>query len=261
MDATANVSGVGKKIFFLYPSGIIQAEVVDKLAQQEFEVYVVRNHQRFISVLRQFPESIVFADIDEQLSDNQWETLIRNILAEPFGDKLDIGVLSTSNNPDLRQKYLNTLKVSCGFVIIHSDLRRTSIQIMDILKAADAKGKRRYLRANMGADNESMTSLNIPFNGRFIKGTIKDISIVGFSCVFDTDPSLERDDHIPDIQIKLHGILIKADAIVFGSRIDDETAEKIYVLLFSPRTSSSELIKIHKYIQTNLQTAMDKLLK
>ncbi|MDR1867741.1 MAG: pilus assembly protein PilZ [Treponema sp.] len=257
MESENSVERLGRNIFFLYPSNVIQTEIIDKLAQQEFEVYSIRNHKHFINVLEKFPYSIILADIDEPLPGGQWENFIRDILAGPVTKTLDIGILSTSNNVELRKKYLYTLKVSCGFIVIHSDLKQTLAQVIDILKAADAKGKRRYVRAR--PDSETMASLNIPCNGRFIYGTIKDLSIVGFSCTFDVDPLFEPDAHIDNIQMKLHGILLKADGILFGSRMESNV--KIYVILFTNRTSPSELIKVRRYIQVSLQAAMDKLLK
>ncbi|MDR2028510.1 MAG: pilus assembly protein PilZ, partial [Treponema sp.] len=61
------------------------------------------------------------------------------------------------------------------------------------------------------------------------------------------------------IQIKLQSMLLKAEGIVFGSRMDG--LEKIYVILFTQRIDPDVRVKIRKYIQSNLQAKMDGELK
>jgi hypothetical protein len=128
---------------------------------------------------------------------------------------------------------------------------------MDILKAADAKGRRKYIRAT--TENETNTTVNFPVNGTFVNGVIKDISVVGFSCAFDADPELVKNALFQDIQIKLQSQLIKAEGIVFGSRMDGGT--KIYVVLFTQRIDPEVRTKIRKFIQLNLQGKIDSQFK
>jgi hypothetical protein len=61
------------------------------------------------------------------------------------------------------------------------------------------------------------------------------------------------------MQVRLQSQLIKAEGIVFGSRM--EGAEKIYVILFSQHIDPSVRTKIRKYIQANLQHILDQELK
>jgi hypothetical protein len=246
---------LGKKIFFLHPSAVVQNEIAAELVQQEYEVYIIQNHATFGRALKRYPNSIVFADIDERMSEQNWETWIRDTMAENPGT--GIGILSVNDDENLQRKYINMVQVRCGFTVLRADLKASIKQILGILKAIDAKGRRKYIRAT--SENETLTTINLPLNGTFVNGTIKDISAVGLSCAFAEDPNLAKNVLFKDIQIKLQSTLLKVEGIVFGSRMDGLT--KIYVILFTNRIDPEVQTKIRKYIQSNIQTKMDAEMK
>lgn len=248
---------LGKKVFFLYPSAIVQNSVIAELIQQEFEVYIVRDHTALRRVLRHHPNSIVFADIDEHMPERDWEAWIRGIMSVPETQSTSVGVISAKDDEALQRKYVNMVKVQCGYTAIKSDINNSIRQICEILKNADAKGRRKYIRAIIESD--SVATMNLPMNGTFINGSIKDISVVGVSCTFDNDPGLVKNALFRDIQIKLQGMLLNVEGIVFGSRMDGQS--KIYVLLLTQRIDPEVKIKIRKYMQHNLQSKMDAELK
>jgi hypothetical protein len=80
--------------------------------------------------------------------------------------------------------------------------------------------------------------------------------VVGFSCVFEEDPKLTKNGLFGDIQVRLQSQLIKAEGIVFGSRM--KRKKKVYVLLFSQHVDPSIRTKIRKYIQSNLQHNLEQ---
>jgi hypothetical protein len=247
----------GKKIFFLYPQTIIQNEVVTDLIMQEFEVYTVRDHLALRRVLKRFPDSIVFVNIDEKIQEKEWETWIRGVMTDPATAKVSIGVLSSSTNDELKIKYTTQVKVPCGCIHVSTDLKKLIIQLAEVLKKQNAMGRRKYLRAV--SENETMTTANIPLEGRFLTGSIHDISSAGFSCVFPEDPQLAKGTLLPNIQLKLQSTLMRAEAVVFGSRAED--LMRIYVFVFTPRTDSDVRSKIRKYIQGVIQAKMDMEMK
>jgi hypothetical protein len=248
---------LGKKIFFLHPSAAVQNQIVAELAQQEFEVYVVKDHEALARILKKYPGSIVFADIDERMGEEKWEAWIRGIMNDPAAGKPGIGVLSVKDDEILQRKYINSVRVRCGYTVIKADMNNIIKHLMEILKAQNAKGRRKYLRAV--ADNESLTTVNLPLNGTFVNGAIKDISVVGFSCVFAEDPGLTKNTLFQDIQIKLQSAILKVEGIVFGSRADGSS--RTYVFLFTQRIDPDTRAKIRTYIQHNYQSKLDAELK
>ncbi|MDR1318379.1 MAG: PilZ domain-containing protein [Treponema sp.] len=258
MDKVSGNTGlVGKKIFFLHPSAVVQNKVVTELIQQEFEVYIIKQHDKVKQLLKSYPDSIVFADIDEWMSEKNWEAWIREVLGDPETSGAAIGILSANDDDLLQRKYINSVRVRCGYTVLCSDLNVSINYILEILKAADAKGRRKYIRIT--TENMTNTTVNFPVNGTFVNGLIKDISVVGFSCTFDKDPELVKNTLFKDIQIKLQSQLLKAEGIVFGSRMDGLV--KIYVVLFTQRIDPAVRTKIRKYIQQSLQDKMDNDLK
>jgi hypothetical protein len=244
---------LGRKLFFLYPSALIQNQIAAELIQQEFEVYLCKDHVKLRQVLKKYPNSIVFANINDGIGENEWEGWIRGIMEDPETAGVDIGIVCSGDNETLKRKYLAQVKIKCGYTVLKADLNPAIKQIAEILKTADAKGRRKYIRAV--TDQESNTTINFPINGTFINGVIRDISVVGVSCAFQEDPGLAKNSLFHDIQIKLQTMLLKAEGIVFGSRMDGET--RIYVVLFTQRTDPDVKTRIRKFIQSSLQSKMD----
>ena len=239
----------------MYPSTVVQNQVVAELAQQEYEVYVVKNHGTIKKVLSKYPDSILFVDIDEGISEHEWETWIRGIMnALP---EIAVGIITSVRDEKLMRKYVSIVKIHCGFTVIRSDINKTIVQLLEILKDVNAKGRRKYIRACI--EKDTMATINLPHGGNYLKGSIKDISVVGISCAFDADPDLTKNALFKDIQVKLQTMLLKVEAIAFGSRMDGNL--KIYVLLFTQRIDPDVRTKIRKYIQQNLQSKMDIELK
>ncbi|MDR0643675.1 MAG: PilZ domain-containing protein [Treponema sp.] len=272
MDSKQNF--LGKKIFFLYPQIIVYNEVITDLFMQEYETYAANDHLALRRILRRFPDSIVFVNIDEKLSEAKtawetwvesvmddettaWEVWIRGVMNDPATAQVSIGILSTANNDDIKRKYLTEIKITGGFIHVSTDVKKLISQITEVLKINNAQGRRKFIRFKV--DDEKTTTVNIPVNEGFINGYIKDISAAGFSCTFQEDPLLEKNSLIHNIQIKLQSVLLRAEAIVFGSRM--EGLVKIYLFMFTPQTDSNAPSKIRSYIRENIQARMDLEMK
>jgi len=252
-----NAAATGKMIFFVHPSAFVQNTILDELIQQEFEVYIIKDEEKLKRILRNHTNSIIFASIEETLSAAKWEAWIRQIMGDQATRSIGVGILSSTNNEEARRLYINTLKVSCGFIHVKVDKTKVIEAMLATLKAADAKGRRKFLRAD--TRDEKMTTINLPTKNGFVTGEIRDISVVGLACTFPEDPELGKNALFPDIQIKLQGVLIKVEGIVFGFRMDGQ--DKVYVFLFTPKTDSAVRVKIRTYIQKNLQAKIDDELK
>jgi len=229
--------------------------MIEELAQEEFEVYLAKNELKLRQLLKKYSDSIVFANISEGMKESGWEAWIKSVTENIAA--VDVGVIAAAENPTLKLKYLKQLNVRCGFTVMKPDISAVIKQLEEILASANAKGRRKYVRALTG--DETNITVNLPANGGFVNGAIKDISSVGFSCSFSEDPNLTKNSSITDMQIRLKTQLVKAQGLVFGSRM--EGLEKIYVVLLSPHTSPDVHTKIRKFIHAHLQSKMDSELK
>lgn len=257
MSNEDTIPTLGRKIFFLHPSPQVQNAIVDELVQREYEAYTTGDRVSLRRVLKNFPGSIIFIDIDQLILEKEWEAWIREVMkAEDLRD-IRIGILTTNRNDILQNKYANMLHLPCGYTMLHQDLAVTLTQILRILDANDAKGRRKYLRTT--TENEAQTVVNFPLVGRFVGGALRDISTVGFSCFFKEDPDFATNSAFSNVQIKLKHIILNVEAIILGSRVEKQI--KFYVALFTNRVSPDTQVKIRKYIQNNLQTQMDAIIE
>jgi len=254
-EQASNSEIVGKKIFFLNPSANIQNQIMDELSQQEYEVYSAKNTAHLTRVLKKYPDSVVYINLDEtqKAEAEKWIDMISTAVPD-----IMIGIFSSSNDENLKNQYTKKPKVKCGFINIKFDMSKTVLQIIKILESMEVKGRRKYLRAT--TEDEETATINMPSGGGdFVNGSIKDISVVGFSCTFDEDPGLKKNNLHKDIQIRLRTMLLKAEAVVFGVRSEDD--KNVYVLLFTNRIDPDVCVKIRKYIQQNLQHKMEQFYK
>jgi len=231
----------------------MQNRIIFELVQHEYEVYMARDKDKIRRVLRNYPDSIVFVDINQHMNEREWETWITAVMNAPDTKTVSIGIITDLQDDEIRQKYLNTIRVTAGYTQLKFDLDKNIKQLVDILQAAGAKGRRKFIRATIEGDSNA--TVNLPLEGSFINGRIKDISVVGISFTLEGNPEIAKNALVKDVQVILQTSRIKVEGIVFGSRMDGK--EKIYVLLFSQRTDSEVRSKIRRYIQHNLQLKMD----
>jgi len=255
-EASPNTEIVGKKVFFLNPSVNIRNQIMEELSQNEYEVYSAKNTAHLTRVLKKYPDSIVYINLDEtqKAEAEKWIDVIATAVPTVL-----VGIFSSSSDEAVKEKFVQKPKVKCGFLNIKLDMSKTVLQILKIFETMNVKGRRKYLRAT--TENEETATINMPTGGGdFVNGTIKDISVVGFSCIFESPSvSLKKNNLHKDIQIRLHTMLIKAEAVVFGSRTEQD--KNVYVFLFTNRIDPDVCVKIRKYIQQNLQHKMEQFYK
>jgi len=243
---------VGGKVFFLYPTNSIVNQIINELIQNEYEAYVAKDHSRLTYVLKKYPDCVIFINIDEKIAHSEWEKWINAVFSA--SQDIKIGVFSSNTDEEYREKFIKNNRITCGFQTLKVDMTKSIDVILEMLRVMNVKGRRKYLRASM--EHESNVTINIPYGGNFLNGVIKDMSVVGFSCVFDQDPNLAKKTLLKDIQIKLQSMLLNVDAVVYGSRLHS-TGEKTYVMIFTQRVDSDVRVKIRKYIQKIIQQKMD----
>ena len=241
---------VGKKVFFLYPTISVQNRIITELVQQEYEVYVAKNKEKLKKALSKYPDSIVFIDINEQMPEGEWDIWVTGIMDAPDMKDISIGVVTSNDDEQIMRKFLLVLKVPCGYTVVGHDTDRVITQIMAALQNVNAKGRRKYIRAIMERGENSNT-INLPVNGNFVNGVIKDISVVGVSCTIDGNPEIPKNTLFKNIQIRLQTNLLKVEGILFGTRKDG--LDTIYVILFTQRVDPDIRTKIRTYIQHSLQ--------
>lgn len=244
---------LGRKVFFLYPPSVIRDELINRLLDQEYEVYMLKEVTRAEKLLRLYPDSICYVNIDTGLDEPKWEAWIRALMADPATSTVGIGIVSYNTDEGLQKKYLMDIGIPCGFVKLKLGIEESTKILLATLNATEAKGRRKYVRASCSHD--ALSTVNLREGPVTASGKIMDISAVGFSCILDPDPDFPKNAILHDIQLKLRATLLRTQAVVFGTRMDDD--RKIYVLLFSMRMDDIAREKIRAYIQTALQSEIE----
>ncbi|AHC15720.1 hypothetical protein L21SP2_2367 [Salinispira pacifica] len=243
---------VAKKVFFLYPHSVVQGQMIDLLIQSEFEVAVLKDHQRALRLLSKFPSSILFVNIEEHLSQDDWEVFIRNIVQGNSVHDSRVGVMVYNPNKELAQKYLIDIGVQCGFIQLKLGLTESAKIVLKALTANEAKGDRKFVRVSC---QPGKATLNIRSHQDNFRGEIMDISSAGFACVLDGNP--ETGTEFDDMQLSLRGAIIHASGKLMGKR-SEEGQEVISVIMFS-EIDREVKGKIYQFIRKTLQAEIDSI--
>lgn len=248
------MNDASKKVFFLYPPSVVRENLITILLDQEFEVYVLRDVETAALAIRKYPDSILFVNIDDGMTEREWAEWIRARMANPETGAVGFGIVTYNGDETLRKKYLMDIGIGYGFIVLKLGLEESARILVTTLNAAEAKGRRKYVRANCLSD--PLATVNLRDGKKLVNGKICDISVVGLSCVFDDDPKLAKNELIGDVQLKLRASLILTQIVVFGMRKDAD-GRTVYVFLFARSMESAAREKIRSFIQLSLQSGME----
>jgi L-rhamnose mutarotase len=253
MEQQSDVSG--KKIFFLYPHSVIHDEMLDILIMNGYESYSVRDHAKARRLLEYFPGSIMFVNIDEGLEEREWEKYIKDIQQDPKTADSRLGILSYNTDKDLMQKYLMEIGVPCGYIHLKLGLQASAKIMLEALRANEAKGRRKFIRASCEDDASATMNYKSP-EGPTYYGKLLDISSAGIAAKIEKFGDYPPNSKLREVQLKLRGSLVLTDVILMGNRKDYKTE---WIFLFDPKMSPNHKLVIHRFIKQSLQRYIDQL--
>lgn len=252
MENRQNIQG--KKVFLLYPHSVIRDDLLDSLIMAGFEVYTIQDEKRARMLLKKFPGSIMFINIDEKLKEKEWEAYIRSIQEDPGIKDCGLGIMSYNQDINLMQKYLMKMNVSCGYVQLKQGVQESARIILRTLEANEARCQRSCFRAN--CQDDISATVNYKDDSGLYMGKIIDINSKGIAAKFEKTADLPLGPVLENMQIKLRTGIVKTDMTFFGKRPDNK---QINVLLFDPELSGENKLIIHRYIKQCLQKYIDEL--
>ena len=247
----------GREVFFLYPPSVLEEQLLNIVVQAEYEVYLLKDHQKAPLLLADYPDAILFVNIDERLRGDSWEDWIARLMASEQTSSVKVGILSYNDDPALAQYYLMDLSVPCGFIKLKLGLKESAKILLTVLEANEARGKRRFVRAAVPSNNTAR--FNMRQAGEVYRGSIIDISVAGAACTFESEVDLAVGDSVGDMQLNLRGRNVSVTGSVAGTRSVD--GRKIYVILFREGSDDRIRHKLHDFIHSTLQIEMDRKLQ
>lgn len=245
---------LGRKVFVLNPLSVMSSALIEILLAAEYEVYVLKDREQALRVLRRFPLSVLFVNVDSGGSEQEWEHYVTDIMADPELNGVRIGVLSYNPGPELARRYLMDIGVPCGVVRLKLGVWESARIMLKALRANEARGRRKYVRVEVGDD--PYTGFNVRIAGVLREGTILDISSVGMACRFREVTDLSPKTRFPDLQLRLRSAIVRVPGIVLSRRSDDLS---VYVVLFDHRMETKPRYQIRMYIHRRLQEEIDRI--
>ncbi|HUX13430.1 MAG TPA: PilZ domain-containing protein [Spirochaetia bacterium] len=252
----ADVATTGRKVFFLYPHSVMQEQLIQIIFHAEYEAYLIRDHVKVVRLLADFPDSILFVNIDERIRELDWKIFVEQLMSSPATASVRVGILSYEEDPALVRHYLMKLMAPCGFIKLKIGLAESARILLSVLEVNEARGKRRHVRAVLS--DESRITFNIKVGHLLVSGLIRDISLAGMACQFDEAQDVAQGTRLSDIQLNLRGAIVRISGTVAGSR---ETPDgPTYVILFEVPEIGEARRRVHTFIYNTLQAQMDRRL-
>jgi hypothetical protein len=247
---------LGRKVFFLYPHSVIRKDLLRMILRAGYEVYVLHDHHKALTVLATFPGSVMFVNIDVVLSEEEWKSLISKIGQDPGIRDARIGVVTYNLDSRLQKYYVKTLRIPCGFVHLKQDQLASRNIIIRALKVNRAGGIRKHIRAECNTDFH--VTFYVKIGGATYNGKVKDISENGMACVFEKSMEMAEKQVLDKIHLNLRGVVCDLPGTVYARKSGEPV---VYIILFGADMENDTREKICAYISANIQHSMDQKIR
>lgn len=248
----------GKKIFFLNPHSVMQKELLEEVITREFEVYLIYDHVRVVYLMQEYPDSILFINIDNGLSRKGWQEYIEKLIKNPATSDVKIGVLSYDDDHEMAELYLKKLMLPCGFIRLKLGMRESAQIIIKTLEVNEARGRRKFVRSFPSASYSA--SFDLKLGGDMFHGMIRDISSVGMAFQFDHDPHFSPGLHLNNLSLRLKNEICHVRGVIYAKRPVENSAD-LYVVLFEKDTDPETRQRIRFFVHQSLQFEIDEKMK
>lgn len=251
-------SNEGKRVFFVYPHSVFQENLIQKLVDMEYEIYLVKDHSYLHSIVATYPDAIIFLNIDKGLSREEWERFIRDLLGSSEEVAFRLGIISYEFEQELAELYLMEFSLPGGYIQLKQSLEKATDIISKTLEANEVRGRRKFIRCQI--EEAKAPKFNVRSGNGLINGAVLDISSAGMAVVLDGGAEFEKNTLLKDIQLNLSGKLLRLSAVVIGFRnvTEGENVRKTFVLLFDKNVLSETRGVIRNYVHRQLQEQLNE---
>lgn len=184
----SNIELFGRKTFFFAADDVlIPGACLERLMKHGFEAYLVEDNasapleDKVQSVIRLFPDAILFFNIDASVRGINWNQFIRDLVASGAGNVL-VGVVYKKRSPEedarLKAFYERELRVTAGCLMLDSGEEGIFQSVREVLARNGARGRRNLVRADCDANS----SVTFKYNGAPCSARLLDINVTHFLC-------------------------------------------------------------------------------
>lgn len=241
----------GKKVFFLNPAYSIRQEVIPRLQDKEYEVYIIDSYKDAKNILRLHESSVCFINVDAQLSIEAWFNFIKTFEKEMSLRSVFIGIISERIRRDDRAIFLSEAHIPGGIITVDESTEAITAEIERLLTECNAKGMRQYVRAKI--TNERDAQMFWTTNDKLFQMDLVDISSVGM-CVKVPAQMVnfaQKNTVLRDLTLRIGTKQYVVDTIVFAIKSDMQGTN--WILLLHPNTPSQVKTAIRVYVSETIQ--------
>ncbi len=254
MNELENIEIFGRRIFFLNPAFVIRKEIFTSLQDNEYEAYIIDTYHEAKNIMRHNPNSILFINVDAQIPMNAWYNFVRSFEKEDVLRSINIYIMSERIKQSDKLLFEAAPEVAGEIIAMDDTLENLTERFSKILTDLNAKGKRKYVRANLIQDTDSALFWNYGTKMHQLK--LLDISSVGMSVRVPNQIGniVAANTVLKDITIRLGTSQFVVEAVVFAVKND---ADKIiWILLLLPNTANKIKNSIKNYIYEKNQDSI-----
>jgi hypothetical protein len=256
MTPEETVVARGRKVFFVYPHSVLSEDLLVDILSSEYEIYCLKSHLLAEKAAQSWPHSIFFINIDEALSETQWDAWIGRLRNAPATAAARLGIVTYNPNPERARKYLMEMGLPCGFIQLKLGVTEAKKIILRTLEANEARGRRKFVRARCAEGSQA--TFNVSVREAHLQGSVLDISAAGMAFQFDSTFGLTQGTRLEDVQLRMKGLLCKVSGTYRGTVREEEGRN---LLLFEPAPNPDTKAKIHRFIYLSLQEEMAELMR
>lgn len=214
-----------RKTFFIVPDQtLLPASYLEDFLVDGYECYFIETDKnctidKKVRILKNiFKDSIFLFNIDYKLPDIDWTTYLKG-LQSTIAPGINLGALylkkpTQQEKLELEKTYLYDIGLQCGCIQLEYRKNANFAIIEKVLYANQAMGRRKFVRVICES-----CYLSFVYNGQQFDGTVSDISLSHFSCTFPGYCPIKQYEKVENIQIKIKGIIIRSDAVLFMERM------------------------------------------
>jgi len=229
------------------------------LINLEFEIYLIKGPDQVRKVMRIWPESVFFFNIDDCQSKDEWDRMIEDLRSRYKDQKCLFGIVSYENNEETVRHYLMDMDLPCGFIRLNQKLKESASILAKTLEANEVRGRRRFVRYVI--PNQRFQRINFDWNGDIIHGELQDISSAAMVIKMEKELSgLNKGSPLDDIQLNLGGKIVRISGEVFGFR-QQPGGEKLIIVSFSKKAPIKSISDIRLFINKSLQKNLEEQIR
>ncbi|MBP5519542.1 MAG: hypothetical protein J6X84_03075 [Treponema sp.] len=249
----------GRKVFFIGPSYIIEKYLIERLRQNEYEVYILKDIKKAKSVLAKFPDSMCFINIDSEFSYSEWFNYMKSFQYEESTSGIYLGVLTDSASWEDKDKFLMNIKLPGGFNRFEKTDKFVNT-LMAILDLNGAKGRRKYLRLDTRGMND--VSGYMTSEEKLYTVSIRDLSSAGFAVTYRQElmALFQKNTLIRNLSLTVGRKTMICSCIVFNTQANpDGTA--MSVLMLTNENPEETKVYIRNFIFEKFSLQMEGILE